>query len=88
MNQIKQEQFNLKYVREQMMKNAEELEDSRPPYVYESGDLYRDSCTMVLPPSKFVSRGLGINMEDEIMKAMSHKRHIEERTSLLTGQYH
>jgi hypothetical protein len=27
-------------------------------------------------------------MEDEIMQAMSQKRHIEERTSLLTGQYH
>ena len=27
-------------------------------------------------------------MEDEINQAMSQKRHIEERTSLLTGQYH
>ena len=49
MNQIKQS--NLKYVRELMMRNAEEQEHKRPPYVYESGDLYRDSCTMVLPPS-------------------------------------
>ena len=70
-NQIKQEQYNLKYVREMMMKNSEGLDHRRPPYIYESGDLYRDSCTMVLPPSQFVTRGLGINMEDEIMQAMS-----------------
>jgi hypothetical protein len=69
-NQIKQEQFNLQHVREMMMKNAEEQEQSRPPYVYECNDLYRDSCTFVLPPSNIIQKGFPFLDDDDLKRAM------------------
>lgn len=54
-------------------------------------DLFKDSCTIQLPPASSISMGLGLKMsfpsEDEDLLLKAQKRHIEERTSLLTGQY-
>lgn len=70
------------------MRSREEEEEKRPQYQYESADLYRDSCTMMLPPNSLLAKGLGFSINDDQMKqALTQKRHIEERTSLLTGLY-
>ena len=46
-----------------LMQGSEESEEKRPPYKYESADLYRDSCIMKFPQLDLID-------QEEVLRGM------------------